>query len=272
MEPFLPWPGSKAKHTLVIISEFPEAFRDYYEPFLGSGSIFFGMNYLTSHRTYRGAHLSDINPRLIRCWRAVKDKPETVKKLLENHLARNSEEYYYEARKYMDNPSTFLYVMRAAFSSMYRENQKGEFNVPYRKGDFASGRAIGTDMERISACSEYLRQKNARLSVANWITAVQDAGPGDVVYFDPPYLPYTEDGFVTYVAGGFSEGEHLFLAAECKKLAARGVFVALSGSAVPASFRLYGEPRRLITTANSVKANAQVKGTRQEGLWIWSNG
>ncbi len=273
MEPFLPWPGSKAKCSSPIIETFPHTIKTYYEPFLGSGAIFFKMHDVGANkvgRSFERARLSDTNKNLINCFRAVMERPQHVKMMLEHCLDRNSEEFYQAMRSQMSNPSVFLYVMRAAFSSMYRENLKGEFNVPWRKQDFeTNAKVISFDMSRIDACSWYLRERNVELSVAPWLDAIHDAREGDVVYFDPPYLPYTETGFVNYVAGGFGEGEHVFLRTQARLLSEKGVFVALSNSDVPASLRIYGEPTKRISVANSVKANATDKGTRAEGLWVW---
>lgn len=273
MEPFLPWPGSKAKCAAHIIEVFPKTFGTYYEPFLGSGAIFFKMHDVPANklaRSFDRARLSDTNKNLINCFKAVIERPEHVKTMLGHCLDRNTEEFYHAMRSQMSNPSVFLYVMRAAFSSMYRENLKGEFNVPWRKQDFEkNGRKISFNMEQLDACSRYMREKNVELSVAPWIDAIHDAKAGDVVYFDPPYLPYTETGFVNYVAGGFGEGEHVFLRTHSRLMAERGIFVALSNSDVPASRRIYGEPTKVISVANSVKANATDKGTRAEGLWVW---
>lgn len=275
MEPFLPWPGSKSKCATQIIEVFPRTFGTYFEPFLGSGAIFFKMNDAAvkqgNRRTFERARLSDTNAKLINCWRAVMERPEHVKRMLLHCLDRNSEDFYLAMRHQMGNPSAFLYVMRAAFSSMYRENQRGEFNVPWRKQDFQkNGRKISYDVEQLDACSRYMRAKNVELSVAEWITAIHDAKEGDLVYFDPPYLPYTETGFVNYVAGGFGEGEHVFLRTQARIMSEKGVFVALSNSDVPASRRIYGEPTKVISVANSVKANATDKGKRAEGLWVWA--
>lgn len=268
MDPFLPWPGSKAKCAREIISEFPQEFGTYHEPFLGSGAIFFAMN---THREFSSARLSDCNRNLINCWRAVKDRPEHVKVMLLHCLKRNSEEFYQSMRQQMSNPSVFLYVMRAAFSSMYRENLKGVFNVPWRKSDFEAGaKRISFDTEQIDQCSRYMQSKTTDVFLADWMSVIQDVKPGDLVYFDPPYLPYTETGFVNYVAGGFNEGDHVFLRSHAKFLQDRGVFVALSNSDVPASRRLYGEPHKLINVTNAVKSTATTKGTRSEGLWIWA--
>lgn len=274
MNPFLPWPGSKAKCKELIICEFPQTFETYYEPFLGSGAVFFGMNPGWSNnpnkRHLKRAVLSDTNAKLINCWRAVMERPEHVKRMLVHCLDRNSEEFYGAMRQQMDNPSVFIYVMRAAFSSMYRENLKGEFNVPWRKQDFeVNNRRISYDVEQLDACSRYMHEQNVHLAVADWLVTVQDAKAGDLVYFDPPYLPYTETGFVNYVAGGFGEGEHVFLRTQARMLSEKGVFVALSNSDVPASRRIYGEPSKVISVSNSVKANATDKGKRSEGLWLW---
>lgn len=273
MEPFLPWPGSKSKCAKAIIDEFPESFGTYFEPFVGSGAIFFAMNDVPANRCARRferARLSDVNPRLINCWRAVMERPEHVKTMLGHCLERNSEEFYTAMRSQMENPSVFIYVMRAAFSSMYRENLRGEFNVPWRKQDFLiNQKRISFDTHHLDLCSAYLNEKKTELAVADFLVASQDAKAGDLVYCDPPYLPFTETGFVNYVAGGFGEGEHVFLRTQARLLSEKGVFVAVSNSDVPASRRIYGEPYKIINVSNAVKSTATTKGTRSEGLWIW---
>lgn len=274
MEPFLPWPGSKAKCAKQIIEHFPQTFNTYYEPFLGSGAIFFAMNDMApsnpNARTFERARLSDSNANLIHCWKAVMERTEHVKLMLGHCLDRNSEEFYQAMRQQMNNPSVFIYVMRAAFSSMYRENLKGEFNVPWRKQDFEkNGRRISRDLEHLDECAFYMRAKNVELSVAQFLDAIHDAKAGDLVYCDPPYLPYTETGFVNYVAGGFGEGDHVFLRTAARLMAEKGITVVLSNSDVPASRRLYGDPTTTISVANSPKATATDKGTRSEGIWVW---
>lgn len=270
MDPFLPWPGSKAKCSRAIIEEFPMQFHTYHEPFLGSGAIFFALNNTIGYREFVEARLSDTNKNLINCWQAVMERTEHVKTMLSHCLERNSAEFYYSMRDQMGNPSVFLYVMRAAFSSMYRENMRGHFNVPWRKQDFeTNGKRISFDVNHLDLCARYMRSKNVGLMVADWMDVSNTARAGDVVYFDPPYLPYTETGFVNYVAGGFGEGDHVFLRTQSRLLSERGVFVALSNADVPAARRIYGEPHKTITVANSVKSKATTKGTRAEGLWIW---
>lgn len=270
MKPFLPWPGSKAKCAKHIIREFPAEFETYHEPFLGSGAVFFAMSEAPTFRKFERARLSDTNENLISCWNAVMNRPGHVKQMLAHCLERNSNDFYTRMRTQMMNPSVFIYVMRAAFSSLYRENAKGQFNVPWRKQDFEENRKpIAYDVEHLDTCSNFIQLKNSVIFVAEWMTAIQDAREGDLVYFDPPYLPYNETGFVNYKAGGFNEGDHVFLRTQARLLSERGVHVFLSNSDVPASRRLYGEPYKMITVANSIKSTATVKGTRAEGLWRW---
>lgn len=278
MKPFLPWPGSKEKCARDIIAEFPPSFETYHEPFLGSGAIFFAMNNWTSRvegqvaRTgFKAARLADTNRNLINCWKAVMERPESVEKMLGHCLQRNSQEFYNAMREQLENPSVFLYVMRAGFSSMYRENIKGKFNVPWRKQDFeTNGKSISFDMERIGLCSRYMRSKNIELMVADWMVSSQDAKAGDLVYFDPPYIPYADNGFTNYQAAGFSEGQHVFLRTQARLLSERGVHVVLSNSLTDNSRRIYGEPHKVINVVNSVKSTATTKGTRAEGLWVWT--
>ena len=261
MNPFLPWPGSKAKCSADIIDEFPTEIGTYFEPFLGSGAIFFGMGNYNSLRRFKRARLSDTSVNLINCWKAVMERPEQVAKILAHCLERNNGDFYNEMRKQTTSPSVFLYVMIAASSSMARENLKGVLDT--------IGKRIRYDLDQIGLCSRYMAAKNVELAVASWIDAIHDVKRGDLVYFDPPYLPFTESGFVNYVAGGFGEGEHVFLRTQCRLLSEKGAFVALSNSDVPASRRIYGEPTKLISVTNAVKSTATNKGKRSEGLWIW---
>src|SRR5688572_23853167 len=115
MKPFIRWAGSKYRCRNEIIKHFPIRFNNYFEPFLGSGSIFF--NLYKCKRVFNKAYLSDINRNLINTYIAVRDEPERVKKVLLTYLERNSEEFYYAMRANVGTPSGFLYLNRACFSA-----------------------------------------------------------------------------------------------------------------------------------------------------------
>ncbi|MGX8190074.1 DNA adenine methylase [Rickettsia conorii] len=70
----------------------PTNFKDYYEPFLGGGAIFFK---LQPNRAF----ISDLNLDLIITYKVVRDEPLGLIKLLSEHKANHSKDYYYEVRK-----------------------------------------------------------------------------------------------------------------------------------------------------------------------------
>lgn len=268
MKSFIRWPGNKFKCKDEIIDEFPVRFNNYYEPCLGSGSIFF--NLYNHKRVFNKAYLSDINPHLINCYISVRDEPERVKKILVNMLEKNSEDFYYSMRPLVSRPSVFLYLNRAGFSSLYRVNSKGEFNVPYRVDDFVVRRKkISMDTSAIDQCSEYLNKWAASIIRTKWENALTDVNAGDLVYLDPPYLPYKENGFANYSEDGFNENDHVYMNNICKALKNKGAHVFLSNSYTKKSIEIFGEPKKIIGVADLVNAYAVEKGKRLEGLWVY---
>lgn len=78
MTPFLKWPGGKqwfVKHNLEI---FPDRFNNYYEPFLGGGAVFFALQ-------PPKAVLSDVNTELINLYACMRDNPQELKRIMEEH-------------------------------------------------------------------------------------------------------------------------------------------------------------------------------------------
>ena len=90
IKPFLRWAGGKSRFVNTVLSCFPsrDNIGDYYEPFLGAGSVF--LSYAPEQ-----AVLSDLNDQLISTFSAVKDNPSTVLKYLRDLVAKDSEQEYY---------------------------------------------------------------------------------------------------------------------------------------------------------------------------------
>lgn len=268
MKPLFGWVGSKARSAEFIIREFPTFFNNYYEPFLGSAAVY--LNLGPCLRQWKHSFLSDANRNLVNCYKSVCDDTERVAKIVEHMCLRNSEEFYYEMRKQIASPSVFIYVMKAAFSSLYRENSSGEFNVPWRKSDFIkNNRKISADVELIKKFAEYVVKHPVTFKDCIWEHGLTGVNAGDVVYLDPPYLPYNDTGFVNYVAGGFNESDHIYLNNYAKQLKKKGCHVYLSNSISTASVRIFGNPTKIISLTDSVKAKSVDKGKREEGLWIY---
>src|SRR5262249_25122430 len=125
------WPGCKrwaAPAIAALVA--PHLGGTYYEPFLGSGAVFF---YLRPAK----AILSDINAELIDTYLAVQRSPQEILRRLK--CMRVSKREYYRVRStvprgFLNQAARFLYLNRTAFSGIYRLNRLGKFNVPYGGG------------------------------------------------------------------------------------------------------------------------------------------
>ena len=78
-----------------------------------------------------------------------------------------------------------IFLNRTCFNGLYRVNRKGKFNVPF--GRYKNPRIL--DEENLRSVSEALRGVDIR--VADVFLMSQRARRGDLVYFDPPYVPIT---------------------------------------------------------------------------------
>ena len=232
-KPFLKWAGGKSRIAKTIASSFPHSFNCYFEPFLGSGAVYFEISPQTGI-------LNDSNKMLIGTYEIIKEKPlELIKEMssIENeyNLLSSIDEkaaFYYNVRKKYNArqandiivAAQFIFLNKAGWNGMYRENAKGNFNIPFGKREKLkiyekeTIMAVSKDVQRIDfMCGDY---KDAALK----------AKKGDLIYFDPPYVPLTDLSFTAYQKEGFGEKEQIELRDLALELANRGCFVAISNS------------------------------------------
>ncbi|MCC3408731.1 MAG: DNA adenine methylase [Microcoleus sp. PH2017_10_PVI_O_A] len=229
--PFLKWAGGKTKLIGQYQPYFPEKFTTYYEPFLGGGAVFF---YLAQEHPSVQAVLTDINPELINAYCCVRDKVEDLIELLFEHASEHSKhnkEYYYWVRSRSYNTDTekaarLIYLNKTCYNGLYRENSKGEFNVPI--GRYKNPNICQPDLLR--SVSSLL--KPAQIQVRKFPEILDFATSSeDFVYFDPPYYPIsTTSNFTAYSRDNFKESEQLQLRNVFAELSERGVKVMLSNS------------------------------------------
>lgn len=171
-------------------------FNDYYEPFMGGGYVFFSLP--EGHK----AHLSDLNENLMIMYEAVRDFPDQVIDKIKSLPV--GEEGYYHVRKQkpandIDIAARFIYLNHYSFNGIYRENSKGEYNVPYgyNRKEY--------DYGKILFASEKL--KNADISSGDFEKIKGEIKKGDLIFLDPPYSiskKPEENVFVGYNAHTFS--------------------------------------------------------------------
>lgn len=226
-KPFLKWAGGKRKLLEAYEPYIPKQYGTYFEPFLGGGAMFF-------HLQPEHAILSDVNQRLVDCYRGVRDQPEWVICSLRWHASehsRDAKRHYYLTRDrfnarqsgsygVVSAAAQLIYLNRTCFNGLYRENKKGEFNVPM--GSYKNPKIC--DEENLVACFGALRR--TAVLCQHWRESTSKAQPGDFVFLDPPYA----GTFTNYSAGGFDEAEQARMAHEFGRLAQQGTHVLLSNS------------------------------------------
>jgi len=234
MKPIMKWAGGKARLAEQIADAFGAPCEGtYYEPFLGSAAVFL---HLREQGLVQRAVLGDANDKLIEVHRAVRDDVDGLLRCLDELPQDDWRDRYYDVREaYNDGPpkgtlhaARFLWLNRAGFNGLYRENKKGEFNVPvgrYAKLSFPSP-------EHFRQVSEHLR--GVELVTASFEQLMQEPGEGDHVYCDPPYVPLSETAsFTGYCKVPFGLSEQKQLATVARKAAFKGARVVLSNHDLP---------------------------------------
>ena len=267
LRPFLKWAGGKRQllGELIPCVKAAGEFGRYYEPFLGGGALFFQM--VRTGRLRRNATLSDSNPNLIDAYWGVKKDVQEVIRLLLNHKSRHSKEYYYRVRANvpedrLKRAARIIYLNKTCYNGLYRENRKGEFNVPC--GRYKNPTIC--DEENLRAVSDAL--KRARIDTKRFARVLSAAKPGDLVYFDPPYHPVSKTAsFTSYEKRGFDENSQRGLAHTFRRLDNMGVKVVLSNSMTPLVQELYSGFRIEEVMANrAVNSRADRRGKVSEAL------
>ena len=259
--PFLKWAGGKRQLLGELLRHAPRATARYHEPFLGGGALFFALKPAR-------AVLSDVNLRLIRTYRGVKDDVERVIGLLESYP--HDADFYYELREVdIDRRSDaevaawFIYLNKTGFNGLYRVNRDNRFNVPF--GRYA--RPTICNKATLRACSRALER--AEILHLDFEQAVKKARRGDFVYFDPPYVPLSAtSSFTSYTSNGFDAGAQTRLRDIAKKLKRSGVRVLLSNSSAPFVRNLYksGFVLHEVSALRPVNSKATKRGAVTELL------
>lgn len=223
----LKWIGNKQRFAETIISYMPDSFKNYYEPFLGSGAVMAELLYADAtmmfpHFEY--AYGSDILPFLIDIFQLTKDNPQA---LVEYYKKEINEYYKNPIEKYDDirdrfnakhNPYDFVLLSRTCYSGVIR----------FRKADGYMSTPRGphkpitpnTFERRINQWHELIQK--ASFSCESYTEVMSRPQAGDVVYCDPPY---THSQSIIYGAQDFSIDTLWQKIAECKM---RGAKIILS--------------------------------------------
>lgn len=254
--PFIQWVGGKRQLMERYMEIFPKEFNDYYEPFLGGGSVFFHLHEIYGDE--KNYFLSDLNEELVISYNEIKNNPSGVKDLYNQMYERHNKEFYYDIRnidrtkisdrtyefKYdvcrtlpsVELAARFVYLNKTCFNAIYRVNKSKLFNVPIGtslKKDFSVGNLF-------DLCSKSL--KNITVNYNSYESIEGSVKKGDFVYLDPPYAPMTATAnFTSYTKEGFDVADQKALKEFCDRLHKKGALFAVSNSNCGLISSLYSE-------------------------------
>jgi DNA adenine methylase len=293
VSPLLKWAGGKRQLLHALSGHYPARFERYFEPFFGSGAVFFDL-FNRGALAGKTVCLSDVNPDLVGCYRAVRDETGAVIDALERlqrEHRRDGDRCYYDVRDRRFNPvrrplleagpaatiaaytpelaAMLLFLNRTGFNGLFRLNRQGGFNVP--AGRYTNPRIC--DPAHLEAVAAAFRQPGVTLDCRPFDEALPNAGAGDFIYCDPPYEPLSRTAsFAHYTAGGFTMFDQARLQQAVVAASRRGAFVVVSNSSAPAIEQEYRKPAvtsakltmTYVTARRAINSRASSRGAVDE--------
>ena len=199
MKPFVKWAGGK-RQILERIKGFIISSLDekdlssikYFEPFLGGGAVLFDLQPTK-------ACVNDLNTDLINAYKVIQsDKINELILMLEDYQNRYREEdrdeLYYSTRAKdrtgewnrmsdVEKAARMIFLNRTCYNGLYRVNSMGQFNTPM--GRYKN--PLICDRDNLLEVHNYLSNNKIRLMNYSYENCIKKAGPGDIIYVDPPY-------------------------------------------------------------------------------------
>ncbi|MEQ1676175.1 MAG: Dam family site-specific DNA-(adenine-N6)-methyltransferase [Chitinophagaceae bacterium] len=261
--PCLRWPGNKYSLLSKIFEFVPEGFKNYHEPFLGSGSVFLNIE-------AKGKYfLSDCSPALMNFYMQVKNNLPTFLSILS--IKENTTSFYYLERERVyktsiERAAQLYYLNRTCFNGIYRVNSYGKFNVPY--GYRANFDIV--DRENLTRLRNKL--KRAVLNTCDFKLTDRFMKTGDFVFLDPPYSAMVNNSkFLMYNETLFSWSDQLRLQEFCRLLIKRRIRFVMTNLYNSDIFNLFGKGLKLNCTTveriSRVGSKSESRGLIKEYLF-----
>jgi DNA adenine methylase len=260
-KPVIKWIGGKTQIIDTIISNVPLFINNYYEPFVGGGSVLFALLENKNIKINK-IYASDVNEKLILLYKQIQLHPneliDCLKKIVTTFCSldekkyekrekinpvtledgmNSKQAYYYWIRNEYNNltlngidkkyvvyiAAMFIFLNKTCFRGLYREGKNG-FNVPY--GNYKNPSIY--DENHILQVSSLI--KDVIFTHTSFETALSDVNENDFVYLDPPYVKELKTSFDSYVNNGFNLHDTLFNL--CKILHGKKIKITMSNSNV----------------------------------------
>ena len=223
-KPIIKWVGGKTQLLNTINDNLPQNishFNTYMEPFIGGAAVLFYI--VPKLPNIKNVFINDLNYKLTNLYTVVKNKHlkliNQLKTIQEEY--RKSEDpkmFYYNTRDSFNiydmniepdsdvlHAAEFIFLNKTCFNGLYRENSKGEFNVPWNK----NVNVCICDEENIKAVHNFFIKYNVQISTGTYDEFFKGKRmymKNAFVYMDPPYRPITKSAaFTSYTKSGFND-------------------------------------------------------------------
>jgi DNA adenine methylase len=258
-KPFLKWPGSKTWLVDQLVHLLPTSGLRVVEPFAGSAAFFLGS-------CYTSAILGDTNEQVAWCLQAVRDDAKNVLQFL-SRLTNSLPDYVRVRDLRPSAPAEIagrlIFLTNTSWGGLYRENQKGGFNVPFGN----NGRSFFSE-ETILAASEKL--STSEVLHAGFAGTLANVQKSDLVFVDAPYV--TKDNaqyFDRYHATRFRWADQVELAKLLNGRKFRSKLVIVTCAADADLYAVFpGWTVFEFSKRNSMTASTKSVGYRREALVV----
>lgn len=267
MSPPVKWAGGKRSIMKMIMDNIPENFNNYFEPFIGGGSVLLELLNRGKLKN-KNIYISDINRPLINMYRVIKEFPHELIAALKDDTFHSKEHYYnhrdmfnrlkkqQETFVQKDSQITlaalFIYLNKYCFNGMYRENRTGGFNVPIG----SQNNPTLVETENIVNISRCFNENNVVIECCDYTGILSIVKPGDFVYLDPPY----DETFTDYTKEKFGKEQQKELRMFMDTLTNNGVYVSMSNSNTKFINDLYNVSQykqQIIDTRRLINSNGE---------------
>lgn len=183
----LRYPGGKQKAIPQISRFIPPKFKEFREPFVGGGSVFFHV--LQQHH-HKPCWVNDLNPELYYFWYQVKTNlPELVESVWKVKKQTTDGRALFKSLAATDT-STMSPLYRAVrFFVLNRITFSGTIESGGYSSASFNGRFTDSSIERLAALDGCFI--NTRVTNLDYSTLLTEPGEDVFIFLDPPYLSKT---------------------------------------------------------------------------------
>ena len=216
MKPFISYIGSKGRYTKIL--KFPDKINNYYEPFIGGGSIFFHIN---NNYDIKKNFINDLDKDLINVYKCIKNnKVELLRELNKLNKLRTKNNFNNLIEKFNKNKygnvlkcAIYIYMTKRSYNGNLNYWKNKNIKPNYSNNNSKINIFNKNNIEQIS----HLLNKKIKINKLDYITFLNKNKPkkGDFVFIDPPYLLLYAKQYYKYV---FSLEDFEKLKNECDKL------------------------------------------------------